>query len=202
MTVSIGPWRITGQREIDSYVGSRVELAVLLVNRLTATSMHGRSVAPPRSSDERLAAITAQMGIVSRSPGMLTAADADRLARIAADLRPAFGTGERILEAATQLNELLIRHRAVPNLHGNPNRPLVLAFHQADSSLVDAWVADMGTALAMIIGVGQATRLCTCQADKCSLVFFDTTRNASRRFWATTPPHPRRALPQPRTNDQ
>jgi hypothetical protein len=181
MTVTIDPWRITGQAEVDSYVGSRVELAVLLVNRLTATSAHGRHVAPPRSGDERLAAITAQPA-AGRSPSMLSAADADQLAGISADLRPAFGAGEHILEAAAQLNHLLVRHGAVPNLHGDSERPLVLAFHRADSSLVDAWAADMGTALAMVIGVGQAARLGACQADKCCLVFFDTTRNASRRF--------------------
>ncbi len=182
MTVTIDSWRITGQSEIDSYVGSRVELAVLLVNCLTATSAHGRDVTPPRSGDERLAAITTRLVAAGRPPSMLTAADADRLAGIAADLRPAFGAGERVLEAAARLNNLLVRHGAVPNLHGDSDRPLVLAFHRADASLVDAWAADTGTALAMVIGVGQAARLGACQAGGCRLVFFDTTRNASRRF--------------------
>ncbi|TMR15346.1 CGNR zinc finger domain-containing protein, partial [Nonomuraea turkmeniaca] len=116
------------------------------------------------------------------APGTLTAADADRLAEVAEEMRPVFGAGDRILDAAAQLNDLLIRHMAVPNLHGHPGRSPVLAFHRADASLVDAWAADMGTALAMVIGVGQSVRLGVCQAGKCSLVFFDTTRNASRRF--------------------
>lgn len=186
MTVTIDPWRITGQSEIDSYVGSRVELAVLLANRLTATSAHGRPVTPPSSGDERLAAISAGRAESGRPPGpltsALTAADADRLAEVAAELRPMFGAGPRIVEAAAGLNRLLVRHGAVPNLHGDPDRPLVLAFHRPDAGLVDAWAADMGTALAMVIGVGQAARLGACQAGNCCLVFFDTTRNASRRF--------------------
>ncbi|MEU6430232.1 CGNR zinc finger domain-containing protein [Microbispora sp. NPDC046973] len=46
----------------------------------------------------------------------------------------------------------------------------------------DVHAADMGTAPAMVIEVGQGKRLGACQAATCSLVFFDTTRNASRRF--------------------
>jgi predicted RNA-binding Zn ribbon-like protein len=163
-------------------VGGRVELAALLVNRLTATAAHGRPVEPPPSAGERLAAITDGLAEAGRPPSALTAADADRLAEVAAELRPVFGAGERILAAAARLNHLLVRHGAVPNLHGDPDRPLILAFHRTEAGLVDAWAADMGTALAMVIGVGQAARLGACQADTCHLVFFDTTRNASRRF--------------------
>jgi predicted RNA-binding Zn ribbon-like protein len=178
MTVTLDPWRITGQSEIDSYVGRWVELAVLLVNCLTVTTAHGRAATPPRSGEERLAALAARLP----EPGTLTAADADGLAEVAAELRPVFGAGDHMRAVATRLNDLLIRHRAVPNLHGHPDGPLVLAFHPAGASLVDAWAADLGTALAMVIGVGQSARLGACQAGKCSLVFFDTTRNASRRF--------------------
>lgn len=170
--------RITGQTEIDSYVVSRVELAVQLVNCLAVTFAQGRPVEPPHLPGDRLAAITAQLG----RPTRLTPADADLLAGIAADLAPAFGAGERVTGVAARLNELLVRHGAVPNLHGGPEGPLVLAFHRADAGLVDAWAADMGTALVMVIGVAQAARLGVCQAEACDLVFFDTTRNTSRRF--------------------
>ncbi|MEV4015278.1 hypothetical protein AB0J35_32725 [Nonomuraea angiospora] len=50
----------------------------------------------------------------------LTGADADRLADVAAELHPAF-TGD-----VAALNAALVRHAAVPNLHGDPP---VLAFH-------------------------------------------------------------------------
>jgi hypothetical protein len=175
MTVTIESWRITGQLEIDSYIGRWVEQAVLLVNGLAVTAAHGRPVSPPRSGAQRLAAITA-------APTRLTGTDADRLAAVAVDLHPVFGAGEHIDAVATRLNDLLARHRAVPNLHGRPGHPPVLAFHHPDAALVDAWAADMGTALAMVIGVGQSPRLGSCQAERCELVFFDRTRNASRRF--------------------
>ncbi|MER5620954.1 CGNR zinc finger domain-containing protein [Streptosporangium sp. NPDC002544] len=157
-------------------------MAALLVNRLTATSAHGREVTPPASSAERLAAINKEGVVTDRAPRALTVAEADRLAGIAARLRPAFGAGETITEVAAALNDLLVRHAAVPSLRVDPGQPHRLAFHRPDAPLVDAWAADMGTALAMVIGVGQATRLGACQADGCDLVFFDTTRNGSRRF--------------------
>ncbi len=180
--MTIEPWRITGQPEIDSYVASRVELAVLLVNVLAADSAHGRPVTPPLTGGERLAAIHSGLSAAGRPPSGLTTADADRLAEVAGEVRLLYGAGDCLPEAAARLNDLLRRHGAVPTLHGDPGKPLRLAFHRPDATLVDAWAADMGTALAMVIGVGQGARLGVCQAATCSLVFFDTTRNASRRF--------------------
>ncbi|MEV0199075.1 CGNR zinc finger domain-containing protein [Nonomuraea sp. NPDC050691] len=169
--------RITGQPDIDSYVSRSVDLAAVLVNGLTVTSAHGRPVTPPPSPTARLAAIASQSSSTS-----LTPADADRLTDIAAQLSPAFSNGEPPPDVAARLNDLLARHGAVPNLHGAPGGPLTLAFHRSDATLVDAWAADLGTALVMVIGVGQAARLGRCRADACDLVFFDTTRNTSRHF--------------------
>jgi predicted RNA-binding Zn ribbon-like protein len=174
MPVTIDAWRITGQSQIDSYVGRWAELAVVLVNELAVTRVRGRPVDPPADRRAALdAAFTRQNWPPSRA---LTSADADRLADVAAELRPAF-TGAP--DPAAVLNQTLVRHRAVPNLHGDPP---VLAFHRPDADLVDAWAADAATALAMVIGVGQGVRLRACEAGGCELVFFDVTRNASRRF--------------------
>ncbi|GAA3262169.1 hypothetical protein GCM10020216_103470 [Nonomuraea helvata] len=148
-----------------------MELAVLLVNELSVAWAHGRPVEPP--ADPRAAleeAFTRQGRPPSRA---LTGADTDRLAHVAADLHAAFAG-----DVAT-LNETLVRHGAVPNLHGDPS---VLAFHAPGADLVDAWAADAATALAMVIGVGQGRRLRSCEAEGCELVFMDVTRNASRRF--------------------
>ncbi|MEO3792408.1 CGNR zinc finger domain-containing protein [Nonomuraea sp. B10E15] len=106
----------------------------------------------------------------------LTDEEADRLTGVAAELRPAF-TGAS--EAVAMLNQCLVRHAAVPNLYGDPP---MLAFHRPEADRVDAWAADAATALAMVIGVGQGIRLRSCDASGCDLVFFDVTRNASRRF--------------------
>ncbi|WP_246080626.1 CGNR zinc finger domain-containing protein [Nonomuraea mesophila] len=106
----------------------------------------------------------------------LTDEEADRLADLAAELHPAF-TGAS--GAIATLNQCLVRHAAVPSLHGDPPR---LAFHRPEADRVDAWAADAATSLAMVIGVGQGLRLRSCEANGCDLVFFDVTRNASRRF--------------------
>ncbi|NUO98678.1 MAG: CGNR zinc finger domain-containing protein [Nonomuraea sp.] len=142
---------------------------------MTATTAHGRAATPPSTGGKRLAAINSHLA----EPSRLTPADADHLAEVAAELRVLFGAADRVHAAASRLNDVLIRHRAVPNLHGDPP---VLAFHSPDATRAEAWTADMATALAMVIGVGQSARLGLCQAGNCSLVFFDTTRNASRRF--------------------
>ncbi|MFG2074043.1 CGNR zinc finger domain-containing protein [Nonomuraea maritima] len=144
---------------------------MLLVNELHVTHVRGRRVDPP--ADRRAAleeAFTRQERALDE---VLTDEDADRLADVAAELHPAF-TGD-----VATLNQALVRHAAVPSLHGDPP---VLAFHAPGADLVDAWAADAGTALAMVIGVGQGRRLRSCEAEGCELVFFDVTRNTSRRF--------------------
>ncbi|MEU4546145.1 CGNR zinc finger domain-containing protein [Nonomuraea dietziae] len=181
--MTIEAWRITGQAQIDSYVERHVRRAVLLVNELAISRARGRDVVPPATGQDRREAIQQALATAGlpRSQS-LTDSDADRLAVVALQLRPVFDPGERIEARAEGLNQLLVRHAAVPNLHGHPDGQPVLAFHRADADLVDAWTSDAGTALAMVIGVGQAARLRSCEAGGCESVFFDTTRNASRRF--------------------
>ncbi|MEU6798427.1 CGNR zinc finger domain-containing protein [Nonomuraea wenchangensis] len=178
--MTIDAWRITGQSQIDSYVGRWAELAVLLVNELAVTRVRGRDTEPPSDPGPALEAALARARW-SPSPGAdapvrLGGEDAARLAEAAAELRPILGGAP---DAVAALNRVLIRHRAVPSLYGDPP---VLAFHAPDATLADAWAANAATALAMVIGVGQGVRLRSCEAEGCELVFFDVTRNASRRF--------------------
>lgn len=158
-----------------------MQRAVLLVNELAVERAYGRQVVPPATGPDRQAAVQEALATAGLPASeSLTPADADRLAAVATQLRPAFRTGSQpVIE---ELNRLLVRHAAVPNLHGRPDGPPVLAFHRAEAGLVDAWTADAGTALAMVIGVGQGERLRSCEAANCERAFFDTTRNASRRF--------------------
>ncbi|MFI7612157.1 CGNR zinc finger domain-containing protein [Nonomuraea terrae] len=148
------------------------------MNALHVTQARGRPVEHPADRRAALeAAFTRHdwtpVPAVGEGRVRLTEESADRLAGVAAELHPAFG-GD-----VAALNRALVRHGAVPSLHGDPP---VLAFHRPGTDLVDAWAADACTALAMVIGVGQGRRLRSCEADGCELVFFDVTRNASRRF--------------------
>ncbi|MFI6317419.1 CGNR zinc finger domain-containing protein [Nonomuraea sp. NPDC050556] len=159
MTIDV--WSITGQSQVDSYVGRWAGVAVDLVNHLAVRAAHGRRVVLPPAEPPW---------------PEVSAADVEGLTRVAEELLPAF------LGAATSLNTMLVRHAAVPALHGPAEGPWQLAFHQPGAPLVEEWAANAGTALAMVMGVGQGQRLGQCQAGSCDLVFFDTTRNASRRF--------------------
>lgn len=161
MTVTIDVWSITGQSQVDSYVGRWAGVAVDLVNHLAVRAAHGREVTLPPSA---------------LPWPEVAAADVEALSRVAGELLPAF------LGSAATLNTMLVRHAAVPALHGPVSGPWQLAFHQQGAPLVEEWAANAGTALAMVMGVGQGQRLGQCQAGSCELVFFDTTRNASRRF--------------------
>ncbi|MFE0153733.1 CGNR zinc finger domain-containing protein [Nonomuraea sp. NPDC059007] len=181
MAVTIDVWRITGQSQIDSYVGRWAELAVVLVNALAVDHTQGRTRPLPATAPERLAALEPALADWRarhpRAEGDGGPLDTDRLAGVATALRPAFADGP--YAGVAELNTLLVRHGAVPNLHGEPP---VLAFHAVEADVAGAMAADAGTALAMVIGVGQGERLAACQAAGCELVFFDVTRNASRRF--------------------
>ncbi|WP_246267007.1 CGNR zinc finger domain-containing protein [Nonomuraea typhae] len=179
MTVTIEPWRITGQSQIDSYVGRWAELAVVLVNTLAVEQAQGRARTVPAPLEPALEEWRAHHH-PPRAPGQAEPLDTGLLGEAAAGLRPAFGPGP--VAGVAELNALLLRQGAVPNLHAEPGQPPVLAFHAPGAGRSGAMAADAGTALAMVIGVGQGERLATCRAQGCELVFFDTTRNASRRF--------------------
>jgi predicted RNA-binding Zn ribbon-like protein len=58
-----------------------------------------------------------------------------------------------------------------------------------DAALVPMWSSICAEALARRIGAGHARRLGTCQAPGCGRVFFDVSKNASRRFCSTTCQH-------------
>ncbi|MFI6297251.1 CGNR zinc finger domain-containing protein [Nonomuraea sp. NPDC050790] len=155
---------------------------MVLVNTLAVERALGRTREPPRTASEREAALdpaltdwrtrTVDAGGAGGGP-----LDTARLAEAAVALRAVFQDGPDA--GVAELNDLLVRHAAVPNLHGEPP---VLAFHPPGADLAGAMTADAGTALAMVIGVGQGERLSACEAAGCDLVFFDVTRNASRRF--------------------
>jgi predicted RNA-binding Zn ribbon-like protein len=165
-----------------------VDCCADLVNQFTAEHQQGRPTPRPRTSDERAAAARTVLHNAGRpDPGLDEAATRD-LARLAASLRQAVDAcvEAELPTAAAVLNRLLTMHRAVLNLHADADQPPTLAFHRPDATPVEAWAADSAACLAMVAGTGQAHRVRRCQASGCERVYFDTTRNASRRFCGTT----------------
>ncbi|GII57590.1 hypothetical protein Pth03_59790 [Planotetraspora thailandica] len=183
--MTIDPASITSQQTFDSYVAEFAGLALRLVNDLVTEHAHGQPVEPARSGGDQLAVI---QHALSAFDGIHTAPfgpdEATRLTAAVRRLRVALDAcvGGDVQTAADVLNDLLAAHQAMPNLHGRPGRPLVLAFHAVGQKPVDSYVADMATSIAMIIGAGRAARLGRCSAAACDRVFYDASRNASRRF--------------------
>jgi len=60
-----------------------------------------------------------------------------------------------------------------------------LHHHAVDAALVPMWTAICAEGLARMIGAGYSNRFHTCDANDCDCVFFDTSRNGSRRFCST-----------------
>ena len=133
-----------------------IRVAVELVNLLTPGEDRGRRYVPPEG-DERTAAV----GAVLRGAG-----DVD--------------------DAARQVNALLIRTGARPELKQHDGEPWHLHFHAADDSLPNGWAAGCGTGLAVVLGGDYRDRLGVCTAPRCDRVYVDTSRNGTRRYCSTS----------------
>lgn len=185
MPVTLDPIPVTGQQSFDSYIADFRDFALRLVNELAISHAYGSRYDPPSAAAARLALIgDALAAHEAIHTGPMAPGDADELTAGVRRLRRAVDAclGGDLLAAAEVLNELLTENHAVPNLHGRPGRPLVLAFHAIGDSPVRSHLGDMAASLAMIIGTGRADRLRRCAADRCDRIFYDTTRNRSRRF--------------------
>ncbi|HJS75455.1 MAG TPA: CGNR zinc finger domain-containing protein [Vicinamibacteria bacterium] len=165
----------------DSYADAGVLTAVKLVN--APGSAAASSSEEPGGTLPSLAKILAlDPPSVARlrkgdEAGFVTLARA--LGRVFEDLRR--GDVDR---AASRLNDLLARYPAHPHLAKQQGR-WRLHHHPADAALVAMWTAICAEGMARVLGSGQGRRLGTCGREGCGRVFFDASRNGSRRFCST-----------------
>ena len=158
-----------------------------LVNLLTPGEDRGRRY-QPREGDERTAAVAAvlrESGGRGREP---TWEEAAELCFVAAELRGVFEavSAGSIDEAARQVNSLLIRTGARPELERHDGQSWHLHYHAADNSLPNGWAAGCATGLAVVLGGSRYDRLGVCTAPRCDRVYVDTSRNGTRRFCSTS----------------
>jgi predicted RNA-binding Zn ribbon-like protein len=130
------------------------------------------------------------VGTVLRGAGGREATweEAAELCFVAAELRGVFeavSTGA-VDEAARQVNALLVRTGARPELERHDGQPWHLHFHAADNSLPDGWAAGCATGLAVVLGGELYDRLGVCTAPRCDRVYVDTSRNGTRRYCSTS----------------
>jgi predicted RNA-binding Zn ribbon-like protein len=187
MTVTLDREAVTSQQTFDSYIGELTDLTLGLINDVATERAHGAKVS--MTADEGRRAVNAAFATDDRLRGLrrwrqLGSADASALAAAARRMRAAIDAAidGDLDRAAGVLNALLAEHHAMPNLHGAPGQIPTLAFHSAGTTPLAARVAEMSTGLAMIIGTGRLARLGRCSATQCDRLFYDVTRNNSRRF--------------------
>jgi len=148
----------------NSHTDVVVRVAADLVNLLTPGEDRGRRYAPPEG-DERTAAV----GAVLRGGGGREATweEAAGLCFVAAELREVFESvsSGAVDDAARQVNALLIRTGARPELERHDGEPWHLHFHA---------------------GGPRYDRLGVCTAPGCDRVYVDTSRNGTRRYCSTS----------------
>jgi predicted RNA-binding Zn ribbon-like protein len=89
-------------------------------------------------------------------------------------------------QAAARLNALLAHCPAHPHLARESDGRWRLHHHAADADLVSMWTSICAEALARVLGRGDHTRVGGCAAPDCERVFYDASKNASRRFCSST----------------
>jgi predicted RNA-binding Zn ribbon-like protein len=173
---------MTGQARLDSYADAGVLASIDLVNELAR-----RGRAQPLNPAEAAMAIGHIMSVDPPSLVALTSSDTPGFVRLAGMLRDVFDALHRsdVDAAAEQLNRMLANHPAQPHLAKEQGH-WRLHHHPVDAALVPMWTSICVEALARMIGAGFAERLGTCDDPECARVFFDLSKNASRRFCSTT----------------
>jgi predicted RNA-binding Zn ribbon-like protein len=163
---------------LDSYADHGVLAAVELVNALTSSD-----------ADEKhaKAAIKEILTVDPAWAAKLRERDVPGFLALAHALRPVFeDLDDRDVDAAaSRLNALLAKHSAHPHLAKEDGR-WRLHHHPEDVQLVPMYTAICAEALARMIGADLAERFGVCSAPGCDRVYFDVSRNASRRFCSTT----------------
>lgn len=174
---------ITRRVPLDGHQIRGIRVAVSLVNALMPGHDRGRSFAAPSDSAHRRQAVQVALGTDESEP-LPDDADVAALASLALRLHAIFAAVESgsMDGAVTSVNTLLRRSGAVPQLDHHGDGPWHLHFHGRAADLSTRWSVGCGVALAMALGSELATRLGVCRASGCDRVYFDESRNGSRRY--------------------
>jgi predicted RNA-binding Zn ribbon-like protein len=178
---------ITGQVNFTSHVDAVITVAVSMVNTLTPGEARGRDYQPPTGS-ELAEAVTAALRNGQPAARDVTEREAVSLAETAAELRLVFDAVHRgeVDAAASQINALLARTGARPQLDSHDGEPWHLHFHGRTDTLTQGWAAGCATGLAVVLGTELYDRLGVCTAPRCDRVYVDVSRNGTRRFCSTS----------------
>ncbi|WP_198683812.1 CGNR zinc finger domain-containing protein [Peristeroidobacter agariperforans] len=160
---------------LDSYGDAGVIVSLRLVNELAPSAERHRDIVA---------------SILAFDPSSLAAFRRQQIPGFVSLSMRLRGVIHHLLEedleaAAGVLNEMLAEHPAHPHLAKEDGR-WRLHHHPADAQLVPMYVSICAEALARMIGEGLVDRFGRCEAKGCDILFFDTSKNGTRRFCSTT----------------
>lgn len=172
---------MTGQVQLDSYADAGILVAVDLVNELAPGQVTSRR------ADEIVLVLGKILAVDPPSVAQLGKSHVPGFNALAQELREVFNDlrdGD-VDAAAGRLNELLAKHPAHPHLAKEEGR-WRLHHHPLDAALLPMWTSICAEGVARVLASDHAHRLGTCEDPECSRVYFDVSRNGSRRFCSTT----------------
>lgn len=159
---------------LDGYVDAGVLVAMALANGVRV------------SNDTTFARIGEILKFDPPSLALLRKRHLRGFVALSARLRNIFEklTRKEIDGAAGLLNDILAAHPATPYLakEGGTWR---LHHHPSDAPLVPMYTSICAEALARAVGEGNAGRFGRCEAADCGHVFFDSSKNGTKRFCST-----------------
>jgi len=174
---------VTCQVHLDSYADAGLLAAMQLVNQLAPRGPGGQE----EPKEGILPAISRILAVDPPSVARLSQGDTPGFVALAQRLRQVFRDLHHgdIDRAAARLNDLLSKHPAHPHLAKERGR-WRLHHHPVDVKLVPMWTSICAEGMARMLGAGYGDRFGVCEAPDCDRVFFDLSKNASRRFCSTT----------------
>ena len=159
---------------LDSYNDAGVIVAMALANEV-----HTRD-------DSAFAQLRQILTFDAPSLGLLRKSHLNGFFELSARLRAICEklTRKDIDSAAASLNELLAAHPATPYL-AKEDGVWRLHHHASAARLVPMYTSICAEALARAVGEGNAARFGRCEAVTCRRVFFDSSKNGTKRFCST-----------------
>lgn len=166
---------MTSQIYLDSYIDAGVLIAMALVNDLGTPDVDALEVIA---------------GILSFDPpslALLKRKDAPGFVELARQLRQVFERlGRRDVDGAADiLNAMLAEFPAHPHL-AKEQGAWRMHHHPSDAELVPMYTSICAEGVARMIGGGYESRFGVCEAASCRRIFFDNSKNGTRRFCSVT----------------
>jgi hypothetical protein len=177
-----GRYIVNGRAAYGSYDPVNILMSCGLVNELTVEYAYGR----PAATEDEYEAVREILSADPPTVGLLRTEDVPGFVSLGNRLQAVFAALHQgdMDDAARHLNTLLGIYPAQPHL-AKEQGVWRLHHHPVDAGLVSMIGAACAEALASVVGDGLGKRIGVCEASLCDRVFYDESKNASRRFCST-----------------